>query len=171
MVRTGNGFDELGFSRLFLGIAIGVASFTVPLYIAEIAPAKSRGRLVSMFQLMVTIGILLSYMSDTFWADENKLDCWRWMFWAGVVPALVLLVGMCFVPETSRWLLSKGRLKECRKVLQKIEPENTVNDLIGQMEVEIEKDRNSAVGWRYLMQPWLRTPLMIAVCIMFFNSL
>lgn len=124
-----------------------------------------------MFQLMVTIGILLSYMSDTFWADENKLDCWRWMFWAGVVPALVLLVGMCFVPETPRWLLSKGRLKECRKVLQKIEPENTVNDLIGQMEVEIEKDRNSAVGWRYLMQPWLRTPLMIAVCIMFFNSL
>ena len=95
---------------------------------------------------MVTIGILLSYMSDTFWADENKLDCWRWMFWAGVVPALVLLVGMCFVPETPRWLLSKGRLKECRKVLQKIEPENTVNDLIGQMEVEIEKDRNSAVG-------------------------
>ncbi|MCO7114283.1 MFS transporter [Bacteroides uniformis] len=89
---------SLVFSRLFLGIAIGVASFTVPLYIAEIAPAKSRGRLVSMFQLMVTIGILLSYMSDTFWADENKLDCWRWMFWAGVVPALVLLVGMCFVP-------------------------------------------------------------------------
>lgn len=76
-----------------------------------------------------------------------------------------------FVSETPRWLLSKGRLKECRKVLQKIEPENTVNDLIGQMEVEIEKDRNSAVGWRYLMQPWLRTPLMIAVCIMFFNSL
>lgn len=161
---------SLVFSRLFLGIAIGVASFTVPLYIAEIAPAKSRGRLVSMFQLMVTIGILLSYMSDTFWADENKLDCWRWMFWAGVVPALVLLVGMCFVPETPRWLLSKGRLKECRKVLQKIEPENTVNDLIGQMEVEIEKDRNSAVGWRYLMQPWLRTPLMIAVCIMFFQQ-
>ena len=161
---------SLVFSRLFLGIAIGVASFTVPLYIAEIAPAKSRGRLVSMFQLMVTIGILLSYMSDTFWADENKLDCWRWMFWAGVVPALVLLVGLCFVPETPRWLLSKGRLKECRKVLQKIEPENTVNDLIGQMEVEIEKDRNSAVGWRYLMQPWLRTPLMIAVCIMFFQQ-
>ena len=66
--------------------------------------------------------------------------------------------------------MSKGRLKECRKVLQKIEPENTVNDLIGQMEVEIEKDRNSAVGWRYLMQPWLRTPLMIAVCIMFFQQ-
>ena len=57
------------FSRLFLGIAIGVASFTVPLYIAEIAPAKSRGRLVSMFQLMDKIGILLSYMSDTFRAD------------------------------------------------------------------------------------------------------
>ena len=63
---------SLVFSRLFLGIAIGVASFTVPLYIAEIAPAKSRGRLVSMFQLMVTIGILLSYMSDTFWLMKTS---------------------------------------------------------------------------------------------------
>ena len=56
-------------------------------------------------------------------------------------------------------------------MLQKIEPENTVNDLIGQMEVEIEKDRNSAVGWRYLMQPWLRTPLMIAVLALCFSTL
>lgn len=64
--RLATGLMSLVCSRLFLGIAIGVASFTVPLYIAEIAPAKSRGRLVSMFQLMVTIGILLSYISDTF---------------------------------------------------------------------------------------------------------
>ncbi|WP_300704460.1 sugar porter family MFS transporter [Bacteroides sp.] len=157
-------------SRLFLGIAIGVASFTVPLYIAEIAPAKSRGRLVSMFQLMVTIGILFSYLSDTFWADESKLDCWRMMLCVGVVPALILLIGMFFMPETPRWLMSKGRMEECRRVLLKIEQEDTVDDLLRQMEGEIQKDKDSVTGWSYLMQPWLRTPLMIAVCIMFFQQ-
>lgn len=63
-------------SRLFLGVAIGVSSFAVPLYIAEISPAKKRGALVSMFQLMVTIGVLVSYLSDLFFADESRIDCW-----------------------------------------------------------------------------------------------
>lgn len=157
-------------SRLFLGVAIGVASFTVPLYIAEIAPAKSRGKLVSMFQLMVTIGILFSYISDTIWADESKLDCWRMMFFVGVVPALILLIGMFFMPETPRWLMSKGNLKECRKVLLKIEATDDVDRLLQQMEEEIRIDRDSKVGWKYLLQPWLRTPLMVAVCIMFFQQ-
>lgn len=157
-------------SRLFLGVAIGVASFTVPLYIAEIAPAKSRGKLVSMFQLMVTIGILFSYISDTIWADENKLDCWRMMLFVGVVPALILLIGMFFMPETPRWLMSKGNLKECRKVLLKIEAADDVDRLLQQMEKEIRMDQDTKVGWKYLLQPWLRTPLMIAISIMFFQQ-
>lgn len=157
-------------SRLFLGTAIGIASFTVPLYIAEIAPAKSRGRMVSMFQLMVTIGILLSYMSDTFWADEHDPSCWRPMFYVGVIPALILLIGMLFMPETPRWLMSKGKSEKCRQVLSKIEPEAETERLIMQMEEEIRKDKDNTTGWRYLMQPWLRTPLMIAICIMFFQQ-
>ena len=71
-------------ARLFLGIAIGVSSFAVPLYIAEISPTNIRGTLVSMFQLMVTLGVLVSYLSDLFFADDVDVTCWRPMFYAGI---------------------------------------------------------------------------------------
>ena len=89
--------EQLIIARLFLGIAIGVSSFAVPLYIAEISPANKRGSLVSMFQLMITIGVLASYLSDLMFADEGDMSCWRPMFYIGVVPALILLIGMAFM--------------------------------------------------------------------------
>jgi len=162
--------SSLILSRLFLGIAIGVSSFTVPLYIAEIAPAKSRGTLVSMFQLMVTIGILVSYLSDSFFATENDPGCWRPMFYVGVIPAIILLVGMSFMPETPRWLMSKGRIDACRKVLSKMEPADRLEGVLQQMNTDIQSDKSNITGWKYLMQPWLRTPLFIAVAIMFFQQ-
>ena len=100
---------NLVLARLFLGVAIGVSSFAVPLYIAEISPTKVRGTLVSMFQLMVTIGVLVSYLSDLYFADESDMTCWRPMFYVGVIPACILLIGMFFMPETPRWLMSQGR--------------------------------------------------------------
>jgi MFS family permease len=135
---AGNIYSLLS-ARLFLGIAIGVSSFAVPLYIAEIAPAKSRGSLVSLFQLMITIGILASYFSDLLFADEQNVACWRPMFYVGVIPALVLLVGMSFMPESPRWLESKGQ----------------------------NENRSQ---WKDLLQPWMRTPLIIAIVIMFFQQ-
>lgn len=96
---------NLVLARLFLGVAIGVSSFAVPLYIAEISPTKVRGTLVSMFQLMVTIGVLVSYLSDLYFADESDMTCWRPMFYVGVIPACILLIGMFFMPETPRWLM------------------------------------------------------------------
>ena len=71
-------------ARLFLGVAIGISSFAVPLYIAEVSPAKSRGMFVAMFQLMITIGLLVSYLSDLYFADETSVSCWRPMFYVGV---------------------------------------------------------------------------------------
>ena len=68
-------------ARLFLGVAIGISSFAVPLYIAEVSPAKSRGMFVAMFQLMITIGLLVSYLSDLYFADETSVSCWRPMFY------------------------------------------------------------------------------------------
>ena len=96
---------NLVLARLFLGVAIGVSSFAVPLYIAEISPTKVRGTLVSMFQLMVTIGVLVSYLSDLYFADESDMTCWRPMFYVGVIPACILLIGMFFMPETPRWFV------------------------------------------------------------------
>ena len=106
------GAGTLMAARFFLGIAIGISSFAVPLYIAEISPAKSRGTFVSLFQLLITTGIFVSYFSDLAFAlpegATGYTDCWRPMFYAGVIPAAIMLAGMIFLPETPRWLISKG---------------------------------------------------------------
>ncbi len=88
-------------SRTILGIAIGISSFTAPLYIAEIAPAKSRGLLVSFNQLAITIGIVMAYILDAYYAKQGGQ--WRWMLGLGVVPAMVLFIGMLFVPNSPEW--------------------------------------------------------------------
>lgn len=161
---------NLVLARLFLGIAIGGSSFAVPLYIAEISPAKVRGMLVSMFQLMVTIGVLVSYLSDLYFADEGDMSCWRPMFYVGVIPACILLVGMIFMPETPRWLMSKGRHSESIRILKRIEGEEQAKDSFQQMQEEIKRSETEKSGWKELLQPWLRTPLIICIGIMFFQQ-
>ena len=110
----------LAASRVILGIAIGISSFAVPLYISEISPVKARGALVSSFQLMITIGIVASYFSDLYFADEANPFSWRWMFYVGVFPAIILFIGMFFLPETPRFLIGKGKDDEGKKVLKKL---------------------------------------------------
>ncbi|NQU54512.1 MAG: sugar porter family MFS transporter [Bacteroidetes bacterium] len=161
--------NMLIFARLFIGLAIGISSFSVPLYIAEISPTKMRGRLVSLFQLLITIGILVSYLSDLAFANNNNLESWRPMFYMGVIPGLFLLIGMFFLPETPRWLMSKGREDESRKILQRIEEPGLVEDSIQRMKGEIEKYKERA-GFKEIFRPWLRTALIIAVGIMFIQQ-
>ena len=139
----------LVFARFFLGIAIGVSSFAVPLYIAEISPTKTRGTMVSMFQLLITIGIMVSYLSDSAFAvpdghpDFNT--CWRPMFYVGVIPALIMFIGMIFLPETPRWLISKGHEEKCREVLQKVEDPALVEEVISKMKEDLEADKENKV--------------------------
>ena len=161
--------DILMYSRLFIGLAIGISSFSVPLYIAEISPSNMRGRLVSLFQLLITIGILVSYLSDLAFAQNSNVESWRPMFYVGVIPGLILLIGMLFLPETPRWLMSKGREEESRKILQKIEEPKLVESSIQRMKEEIEKYKQRP-NFREVFRPWLRTALIIAVGIMFFQQ-
>ena len=161
----------LVFARLFLGIAIGVSSFAVPLYIAEISPTKSRGKMVSMFQLLITIGIMVSYLSDSAFAvpdgHPDFVSCWRPMFYVGVIPALIMFVGILFLPETPRWLISKNYEDKCRQVLEKVEEPQLVEEVISQMKADLETDRKNKVDWRLIFKKWLRVPLIIAIGIMF----
>lgn len=153
-------------SRIILGLAIGISSFAVPLYISEISPSKMRGALVSSFQLMITIGILVSYFSDRAFADEANLYSWRWMFYVGVFPAIILLVGMSFLPETPRFLIGKGKEEEGRRVLGKIEDPELVEISINKIKEEIALDKES-VGYSELFKKTWRIPLIIAIGIMF----
>ncbi len=104
-------------SRFILGLALGAVSASAPLYIAEISPAAGRGRLVTLFQLAITIGILLGYFVDRSLTGSGD---WRLMLGTSVVPALVLLFGMFVVPHSPRWLLKMGRDEEAKDTLLKI---------------------------------------------------
>jgi len=157
----------LAASRIILGIAIGISSFTVPLYISEISPTKIRGALVSSFQLMITIGILVSYFSDLGFADESNSESWRWMFYVGVFPAIILFIGMLFLPETPRFLIGKGKVEEGRKILAKIEGSDAADIAVNKIQEEIEKDKLNKTDWKEIFSPWLRTSLFIAIGIMF----
>ncbi len=160
----------LGVGRLVVGLAIGVASFATPLYIAEISPTRRRGALVSLNQLMITIGILVSYAVDYAFADNTNLESWRLMFLAGSLPALVLLVGMAFLPETPRWLLAQGREAEGRAVLERVEDPDLVEEAIRRMKADSALEARYASATREILQPWLRWPLMIGVLIFFFQQ-
>ncbi len=156
-------------ARLFIGLAIGISSFSVPLYIAEISPSHIRGRLVSLFQLLITIGILVSYLSDLAFANNNNVESWRPMFYIGVVPGFILLVGMFFLPETPRWLMSQGREEESLKILKRIEEPALVEESMQRMRDEVEKAKERA-NLSEVFKPWLRKALIISVGIMFFQQ-
>jgi SP family galactose:H+ symporter-like MFS transporter len=160
---------QLMISRFYLGLAIGISSFSVPLYISEISPTKIRGWLVSMFQLLITVGILAAYLSDNAIADNNNLECWRPMLWVGVIPALILFIGMIFMPETPRWLMNKGRDEDARKILDRIEDPAYIESSVSEMKKEMAIDSGQQ-GIRAIFKPWLRNALIIAVGIMFFQQ-
>ncbi len=98
--------EVLILSRVLLGLAVGVASYTAPLYLSEIAPEKIRGSMISMYQLMITIGILGAYLSDTAFSYTGA---WRWMLGVIIIPAILLLIGVFFLPDSPRWFAAKRR--------------------------------------------------------------
>jgi sugar porter (SP) family MFS transporter len=147
--------------RLFLGVAIGLVAATVPLYLSEMSPKDKRGQLVTYFQLAITLGILLSYVVG--YLFEGAIDAWRSMFWAGFVPAVLLFLGMLFVPESPRWLLSKGREKEAMEVLLKLRDEETANKDFNETMQIIEQESLNKTDWRELFSKRLRIPLFIGI--------
>jgi len=103
--------------RLILGVAIGIASFTAPLYLAEIAPERIRGAMISLYQLMITIGILVAFLSDTAFSYSGN---WRWMLGIIAIPGALFLIGVFFLPYSPRWLMMRGRRAEAEQVLLKL---------------------------------------------------
>ncbi len=156
--------------RIIIGIAIGITSYLVPMYIAEISPARHRGSLVTLNQLMITIGILVSYITDYWLSNDNNLESWRWMFLVGLFPAIVLLIGMFFLPETPRWLISKNRWEEGKKVLIKVEDADLVDSTLADLRRDVQLSSQNRVSIKDVFQPWLRPALIITVGIFFFQQ-
>lgn len=164
------GITSLMLARIFLGVGIGIASFSTPLYIAEISPANIRGTLVSMFQLLITVGLLGAFVSDSLIADDQNNGCWRTMFYVGVAPAIILLLGMAFLPESPRWLLSKGRDEEALAILQKIEDPKEIESEVSKIKSSLAEDKAQMKLSEAFNMKWLFYPLMLAIMIMFFQQ-
>jgi len=144
--------------RVIVGVAIGVASYTTPLYLSEISPAKYRGALVSLNQLAIVMGMLLSYIVDYFLADTGS---WRWMLGLGVVPAVFLFCGLLFLPYSPRWLAYKGREKEAFEVLSQLRTDlSEVRLEMGQILGNISEKKGS---WQLLFSRTTRPALLIAM--------
>lgn len=109
--------------RTATGVAVGVASSTIPSYLSELAPTRIRGRVSSMNQMMIAVGIFSSYLVSFALSDAAA---WRWMLGLAVLPAMLLFLGMWFQPETPRWLYTHGRTEEARAVLARLHPPEDV---------------------------------------------
>jgi len=109
------------------GLAIGLASVLTPVYIAEISPSKNRGTLVSLNQLAIVVGILSAYLVNWQIARLGE-SSWRWMLAVAAIPSIAFLFGLLLIPESPRWLISRGHHDHGERVLTRIFGENTAKE-------------------------------------------
>ncbi len=154
-------------SRVVLGLAIGLASTNVPVYLSEVAPARARGWVVSLFQLAVTIGIVIAYLTDYAFAG---MEGWRWMLGLAVVPALVFGAGMFFLPETPRWLIRGGQHEVAHRVLIRIRELADVDVEIEEIKASLAQQTESG-RWVDLLSQQVRPALIVGLGLAIFQQI
>ncbi len=179
-----NSFALFNVFRLIGGFAIGIASSLSPMYIAEIAPAKIRGRFVSINQLTVVLGILASQVVNWLIAEPVAADAtaemirmswngqwgWRWMFWAMMVPAVLFFIFSFILPESPRWLASNNKIEAARKVFARIGGSAYAEEQLAEIEESKGQEKSHQGGFRQLLHPSLRKVLIIGVVLAVFQQ-
>jgi sugar porter (SP) family MFS transporter len=162
-------WDTLLLARFLGGLGIGGSSVLGPVYIAELAPARIRGRLVGMFQINIVIGILLAYLSNFVIARQGLGSVeWRWQFGVAALPAALFLVMLFAIPQSPRWLVTQKRVEEAREVLQKMggeDPERELQEIVNSVHLERLEKTEPLFTWKY------RLPIFLAITIGMFNQL
>ena len=155
-------------ARFIGGLGIGGSSVLGPVYIAELAPAKLRGRLVGMFQINIVIGILLAYLSN-YVIDTLNLGAaeWRWQLGVAAFPAILFLALLFGIPPSSRWLATQKRVDEARDVLILMgaqDPEGELREIVASIHIDQSQSSESLFQWKY------RLPIFLAITIGMFNQ-
>src|SRR5882724_3542239 len=170
--------------RILGGVAIGLASNLSPMYIAEVAPAQIRGKLVAINQLTIVVGILLAqyinwYLvrnlpagaTDEFirnsWFGQQG---WRWMFGLTAIPSLLFFLGMMFVPESPRWLAKNGKPDRARAILARIGGEQYAHDAVADIESTLAREEARRVRFSDLLEPRMRKVLVLGVVLAVFQQ-
>ena len=152
-------FTELVIARFIGGIGVGVASVVSPMYIAEISPAKIRGRLVALNQLAIVVGILLSYLSNWLLVDTG-INNWRYMLVAEILPATTFLMGLFFILESPRWLTKEGLEKDALDVLKVVAGAVNADHELQKIKKSLAEKKTSL---KELLHPSLRRVLIVGI--------
>src|SRR6202049_4374919 len=146
-------------ARLLGGLAIGLASVLTPVYIAEISPSRNRGTLVSLNQLAIVVGILSAFLVNWQIAGLGA-NSWRWMLAVAAIPSLAFLFGLLLIPESPRWLITRGRHDEGERVLSRIFGEQAAKEQIEAVEQVVAGEEGS---WREMLSPNMRKRLAVGM--------
>ena len=172
-------FNQLVIYRIIGGVGIGVVSIISPLYISEVAVAQYRGRLVSLYQLAVTIGFLGAYLvnyqllgysmsnpdvSTGWWNLVFVSEVWRGMLGMETLPAIMIFIIIFFIPESPRWLILKGKEEKATNILERIYT-SSKEALFQLTETKSVLSSESKSEWKLLLQPGIRKAVIIGVCI------
>jgi len=150
--------------RIVVGIAIGIASEVTPLYISEVSPSGTRGSLVSLNQLAITIGIVISYLVDY---SLSAIQGWRYMLGLAAIPAIILGIGMLPLPDTPRWLVNHNEMDKARKVLKRIRGTVDVEGELNDIQSSLQRQRG---GRAELFNPMVKPALIIGVSLAIFQQ-
>ncbi|MCL5020713.1 MAG: sugar porter family MFS transporter [Bacteroidetes bacterium] len=162
-----SGWHTLLISRFAGGLAIGAASVMAPMYIAELAPGRLRGRLVAVAQFNIVLGILVAFFSNYLLIGIGP-DSWRWMFGVMAIPSALFFLLLFFVPESPRWLVKKSRLDEARRVLENIGAGNVDNEM---SEIVSSLQEEAGQHAAKLLQKKYSFVIMCAMLLAAFNQL
>jgi sugar porter (SP) family MFS transporter len=160
--------ELLSLARVVLGFAVGGATQTAPVYVAELAPSAYRGRLVLFFQIAIGVGILVA----TIVGATEQVD-WRMAIGAAVVPSALMLGLMLRLPDSPRWLVKAGRTDDARAALERVRPAGAdVSPELREIEELVEEERSASTsGWRGLREPWVRPALVVGCGLAVFTQL
>lgn len=166
-VLTGlaNGLAMFLVARFVVGVAVGVASMLTPLYIAELAPPKVRGALVTLNQLAIVTGIVVAYYVDYLFSGSSN---WRAMFISAVIPSLILLVALIFLPESPRWLVIREQIDDAFRILDRVESTEDARRHLEELKAVTETDK---LRFRDLFGGRFRKPLVIGVGLAIFQQI
>lgn len=181
-VGTGatSNFNRFIIYRIIGGLGIGIASNVSPVYIAEVSPASIRGKLVSLNQLTIVLGILFAQIAnwligDGFTAPDGTLTAdgiewaWRWMFWAELIPAVLFFILAFIIPESPRWLAAFGQEEKARRILVRIGGDEFAEQTLADAR-QATQTKTKEVNWKALAKPDVRNVLLIGIVLAIFQQ-
>jgi sugar porter (SP) family MFS transporter len=166
MESLAQGTPLLVAGRFAVGFGVGIASVAAPLYAAEMAPRQTRGRFVSSYQLAITIGILIADLVD---AALSSSDRWRLMLGLSIVPGVLLVIVVLFMPDSPRWLMKMGRRDEARTALMKTQGGPDIDRRLDEMQADLAADTQAR--WKEVFAPSIRRALWVGIGLAVFQQI